>query len=204
MLAGAGPVKGKSGQRLMLVLGEVDKIAEGRLGHQLVLTEAPDCRFLLPDDLHTKMRKRFATELALWASDDDVRLVVFGTFAVTTSGVPTLHELTLMVVTRNWIPFESGHDKLLVDTVTAAHRPFVKGLRYNLAQAVPIAAMVLPDTGNQSTALYLADPADDDTARRHRDELVESSELVSWVWSTGDDMPALPARHTAHRQEAAS
>ncbi|TQC47016.1 DUF1173 family protein [Rhodococcus sp. WS4] len=35
-----------------------------------------------------------------------------------------------MVVTENWIPFESTFDKMVIDAMTTANRPFVKGLRY--------------------------------------------------------------------------
>ncbi|MBF6388146.1 DUF1173 domain-containing protein [Nocardia farcinica] len=181
---------GAKRRRLLLVVAEVASIAEGRLGHKMLLVEAPDCHFLLPDDLHGRMVKRFATELELWAADEETRLIVAGTIHVNRSGVPTFQELTLMPVTKNWIPYESVTEHVLLDHLTEHQRSFVKGLRYNLADSKALAAAVLTDT-EVATALYLADS---DATRQAVDELCTESDLPSWIWDTRSELPELPPR----------
>lgn len=178
----------KGRQRLLFVLAEVAAITEGRLGWKLMLAELPGFAFLLPDDLHKRMRKRFGVELELWEADEQSRLIVAGTISANRAGVPTFHELTLMPVTENWIPFESVTDKLLLDHLTDHRRTFVKGLRYNLADAKALAAAVLTDT-TPATALYLASG---DQQRQAVDELIAESDIDSWVWDPTAELPALP------------
>lgn len=181
---------GTKRKRLLLVIGEVASITEGRLGHRMVLTEAPDYNFLLPDDLHARLARRFAVDLELWASDEHSRLIVAGTVHVNRSGVPTFQELTLMPVTQNWIPYESVTEHALLDHLTSQKRSYVKGLRYNLANSKALASAVLTDT-EPATALYLADS---DTTRQAVDDLIAESELPGWIWDARADLPALPAR----------
>ncbi|WP_433635592.1 DUF1173 family protein [Nocardia sp. CA-120079] len=181
---------GRGRRRLLFLIGEVASITEGRLGHKLVLNESPDYPFLLPDDLHKRMTQRFATELELWAAaDEQTRLIIAGTISANRSGVATLHELTLMTVTDNWIPYESIPDRVLLDHLTERSRSFAKSLRYNLASSKALAAAVLTDT-DPATALYIVSG---DQHRDAVDELIAESDLPSWVWDTGPDLPSLPA-----------
>lgn len=189
-LLGSVADNGTKRRRLLLVIAEVASISEGRLGHRMVLTEAPDCNFLLPDDLHTRLTRRFATDLELWAADEQTRLIVAGTVHVNRSGVPTFQEMTLMPVTQNWIPFESVTEHALLNHLTSQKRSYAKGLRYNLANSKALASAVLTDT-DPATALYLADS---DTTRQAVDDLIAESELASWIWDARADLPSLPAR----------
>ncbi|WP_159848489.1 DUF1173 family protein [Nocardia sp. CY41] len=175
-------------RRLLLVIAEVASVTEGRLGHKILLTEEPDCHFLLPEDMHKRMTKRFATELELWAADEHTRLIVAGTVHVNRSGVPTWQELTLMTVTANWIPYESMSEQVLLNHLTEQKRSFVKGLRYNLANSKALASALLTDTA-EATALYLADS---DASRQAVDDLVAESDLPHWIWDARTDLPELP------------
>ena len=42
-------------------------------------------------------------------------MVTIATFSVATAGIPTIVELSLMSVTRCWLPVESGIEKQLID-----------------------------------------------------------------------------------------
>jgi hypothetical protein len=59
-------------------------------------------------------------------------MVMIATFSVAAAGIPTIVELSLMPVTRHWLPVEDGFEKQLVERLVADGRSFVKGLRYNL------------------------------------------------------------------------
>src|SRR3546814_1117030 len=100
----------KSTQKLMIVIGEVKEIAPSRYGHKVVFKHLPDWHFMLNEDLHKRLQKRFSTELNLWDAVDGSHLVLFGTFGVGGTGFPNLQELALMTTAESWLPFESLYE----------------------------------------------------------------------------------------------
>ena len=192
MLKISAPEKGA--RRLMMLIAEVKEIAASRYGHKIIVKHLPDFHFMMNDDLHARLTKIFEAELALWSVEETSHLIVAATFGVGETGFATLEEVALMIVSENWIPFEHSYDKQLIDALTANHRPFIKGLRYNLARTRPLACAVLSDTLPHGTALYIVPPGADDNYQEACDELITESDLNSWVWRAGDEtMPPLPA-----------
>ncbi|MDR8956405.1 hypothetical protein FEP76_04924 [Burkholderia multivorans] len=96
-----------------------------------------------------------------------------------------------MLVNENWIPFESIDERMLVDNLTNQKRRFVKGLRYNLPSTNPLASVVLSDTA-EPVAMYILPYGASDQYRKELRELQEGSNLKSWQWDTGADMPDMP------------
>lgn len=189
----ATPTKGQ--RKLMLLVGEVKEIAQARYGHKLVVKHLPDCHFMLNEDIHKRLNKRFGSEMALWGTVDGAHLMVIGTFSVSDTGVSSLEEAALMVVTENWIPFENMYDKMLIDALTSANRRFVKGLRYNLPSNRPLACAVLLDTQPVATAMYIIPPGATDDYLNAMNTLVDESKLANWVWNSADaSMPAIAPR----------
>lgn len=188
----------KGGHQLMLMIGEIKSIEPARYGHKLTIKHLPDMTFLLAEDLHKRMVKRFVNELALWSEDESSHLLTVATFGMSPAGVATIEELCLIPATANWIPIEHHADAQLLEKLTQTGRRFTKGLRYNLADDRPLASAVLSDTAPTPVALYLIPPSASDGYRQALDQLVGTSELESWVWKTGEQsMPVLPpdARH---------
>src|SRR3546814_1962753 len=103
---GASNGAGKAAQKLMMVIGEVKEIAPSRYGHKVVFKHLPDWPFMLAEDLHKRLRKRFATELGLWDAVDGSHLVLFGTFGVGGTGIPSMNELALLTNTDSWLPLD--------------------------------------------------------------------------------------------------
>jgi hypothetical protein len=188
-------VPGRAGpRRLMLLIGEVKEIAVARCGHKLVVKHLPDFHFMINEDVHVRLNKRFDLELSLWNSIDGVHLVAMATFGVNKAGVARVEEVGLMVTTENWIPFENCADKLLLDSLTRDRRRFVRGLRYNLPVSRPLATAVLTDTP-QPTAMYIYPPGAGDDYAEALDELIHDSNMDSWLWHPDDgEMPAIPHR----------
>jgi hypothetical protein len=181
-------------RRLMLLVGEVKEIGASRYGHKLVVKHSPDFHFMMNDDVHKRLNKRFDVELSLWDAMEGAHLLAAATFGVNAAGVAGVEEIALMVVNENWIPFESRADKSLLDKLTREGRRFVKGMRYNLPAARPLAAAVLTDTP-APTAMYIHPPGGADDYARTLEELIGDSKLASWVWRQDDGaMPALPQR----------
>ncbi len=186
------PLAADTGTRkLMIVVGEVKEIGPSRYGYKVVFKHLADCHFMMNEDLQKRLQKRFEAQLQLWDALEQTHLVLIGTFSVSRAGVPSLEELALVNMTENWIPFENTFEYQLLQTLTSKNRSFIKGVRYNLPANKPIAAAVLSDTGEQPTALLLANDADDNQAEQ-LEELITGSNLATWRWSIGDVMPALP------------
>jgi hypothetical protein len=179
-------------KQFMLLVAEVKEIGDARFGKKLIIKHAPDCAFLLCDDLAKRLSSRFAQELEMWTAMDDIRLVVIGTFSVSANGIPTMEALSLMLVTDQWIPIEDSSDKTLVDRLSKEKRHFEKGLRYNLAPEKVIASAILVDTP-APVALYVVPanvPVNYDV---ELDRLQRDSGLASWTWNPSTDtMPDLP------------
>jgi len=147
----------KETRQLMIVIGEIKEIGTARFGFKIRFKHVPDCDFMMNEDLHKRLRKRFATEIELWSSnaDNGVHLMAIATFSVGHTGVPSFEEIAVMVVSSGWVPFENQFELMLLNSLTEKKRRFVKGLRYNLASTVPLACAVLQDTHPQPTALYV-------------------------------------------------
>ncbi|CAJ0902845.1 hypothetical protein R20233_04843 [Ralstonia sp. LMG 32965] len=192
MMRIATPEKGT--RRLMLVVGEVKEIGPSRYGHKIVLKHLPDCHFMMNDDIHKRLLKRFEVELGLWDALEGTHLMMIGTFSIGATGVASLEEIALMCVTENWIPFESTFEKMVLDALTQQNRRFMKGMRYNLPSTRPLACAVASDTEPEPTAMYVVPPGASEDYAAAVDELIAESKLPSWKWEAGEaPMPPLPA-----------
>jgi hypothetical protein len=183
----------KKTRKLMIAIGEVKELAESRYGFKIVAKHLPDFPLMMSEDLHRRLQKRFANELALWDSIEDAHLIFIATFGLGPTGIASIETLAVMVVSANWIPFEHAYDKLMLEALTVQKRRFVKGLRYNLAENKPLACAVLADVSPKPVALYVQPPGVEQEDEDALSSLIEESDMPSWIWRAGEEMPALPA-----------
>jgi Protein of unknown function (DUF1173) len=185
--------QGKRARRLMLVIGEVKEITPSRYGHKIILKHCPDFPFLLDEDLHRHLTKRFDAALRLWDAMEDVHLMLIGTFGLSGAGIAFFEEVALMTLTEQWLPMEHAFDKALIDAMVHENRRFIAGLRYNLPSTRPLACVVASDTNPAPTAMYIVPPGAGEEYNIALNGLVEESKLASWIWRVGTaGMPALP------------
>lgn len=175
---------------IMILVGEVKSIEPARLGEKILVRHLPDWPFLMDEDMARRFHKRFAVEEELWRSDDhEGHLVIAGSFSIGRSGLPQLIEITVMPVTREWLPYEGLDDRALVTKAVEERRRFVKGMRFNLGTDTPIASLALTDTGAQASAIHLAralpDPAYDEALAL----LMQSPGVDHETWRLGDPLP---------------
>jgi hypothetical protein len=100
----------KGAHHLMLLVGEVKAIEPARYGHRLTIKHLPDMTFLLAEDLHKRIVKRFEHELALWSENETTHLLAVATFGLNPAGVASLEEACLVPTTAHWIPIEHHAD----------------------------------------------------------------------------------------------
>ena len=178
---------------LMMLIGEVNEVTASRYGHKIIFKHLPDMHVMLNDDIHKRLCKRFEMEMALWDAVEESHLIAICTFGIGTTGIASAEEIALMVVNKNWIPFESVFEETLIQAMVDSKRRFTKGLRYNMVSTLPLATLVATDTGNPATAMYITPAGACDEYRKALAELVSGSQLSEWIWDTGaSGLPALP------------
>ncbi len=188
-------------QLLMLLIAEVKEIVPARYGFKAAIKHVPDQAFVLDEQLYRRMGRRFESVLALWGASEDIHMVIFATFSVTAAGVPTIVELSLMPVTRDWLPVEDGFEKQLIERLVADRRSFVKALRYNLDVRGALASATLTDCGRPAPLLFVGHAGIEEDGPGFQ---VSDRSAPVWSWTpSSEPMPAFPARHPHHRSAVA-
>lgn len=183
-------------QRLLLLIGEVKEIVPARHGFKVVVKHVPDQAFALDGSLYRRLDRRFQTELALWSTAENIHMVIIATFSVAASGIPSIIELSLMPVTRQWLPIEDDFDKQLVEQLVAEGRSFVKGLRYNLTARSEVASATLTDCEESAQLLFVVHASTQDSERRLQ---MGDPPMPVWLWNPSSGaMPSLPPRQPRH------
>jgi hypothetical protein len=177
-------------QQLMLLICEAKEILPARYGFKVIVKHMPDQAFAIDEQIYRRLGRRFEAELALWGASDDIHMVMIATFGVSSAGVPAIHELSLMPVTRQWLPVEDGFEKQLLDKLVGEGRAFVKGLHYNLRRGDRIASVALIDCDGSAPMLFIL-PAGPDEAKS--DQANCNTRTCTWEWHPAlEPMPRLP------------
>jgi hypothetical protein len=180
-------------RRLMVLVGEVKELAAARSGQKLVIKHLPGFPFLIDDGLHRRLLARFEREFSLWSAGPSSHLIVAATFGLNSAGLAIVEEIALMVVSENWIPYETLQEKRLIDALARLREKSIKGLRYNLRPDQPIANALL-QSRKEPVALFIVPAGADEAfeASLH-DMIAERPEMRTWIWHVAEgDMPALP------------
>jgi hypothetical protein len=152
----------------------------------------PDQPFLLDELLYRRMGRHFEPMLALWGATEDLHMVIIATFGIADTGLPTIAELSLMPVTRCWLPIETGFELQLIERLVAEGRSFVKGLRYGESVASVIASATLTDCGESTPLLYVAQPTHHEGGQSVD---TDDPRMPAWRWNpSAEAMPPLPSR----------
>lgn len=184
-------------QPLGLLIGEIKEIAPARFGYKVIIKHVPDQPFAMDEQLYRRLGRRFEQELALWGADDDLHLVMVATFGLIPAGVPTLFELSLMPVTKHWIPCEDQDSGQLIGELVAQGRTFIKSLRYNTDPENSGACALLTDCEGAPVELcILRGRSDEDDLQSDQ----RSREGPHWRWrGHPDPVPDLPLRASKSR-----
>lgn len=184
------PARGSSAP-LGLLIAEYKTHEPTAMGARFLFKHAPGCSFFADEDLTRRFGNVFADRLHLSDFVEGSHPIVIASFSVAKAGYPVLHEVGMMLVTANWIPFEHMRDAELIAQLTTRKRAFQKSLRFNLKSDAPIASAVLLDT-TEPVALYVADNPDATETVAALVEAENESRYPGWLWVNHDPMPDLP------------
>ena len=199
---GAVQVRGRP-QQLQLLIAEVKEIVPARYGYKAIVKHLPDQAFAIDEQLYQRLGRRFEAELSLWGANEQVRMVAVATFGVSEAGVPSIAEISLMPVTRQWLPIENSFELELIERLVREQRSFVKGLRYNLGADAILANATLTDTGATAVPLCIVSAGVDEAAiDLALGALTDGTGSGHWRWEpSAGAMPALPGQVRGHTQE---
>ena len=170
-----------SKQPMGVLIGEVKNIEESRFNYKMVIKHMPDTPVYLAEDVYKRINKAFSTELSFFFENESIHLLTICTFFLSPSGSPQVDTISFMVVDRNWLPFENIEELELLERLCTGRRNFIKGLRYNLASSDVIATVLLTDTPEKPTAVYLVPAGASESYYDELNSVVENSELQSQV-----------------------
>lgn len=184
--------KGTGKRNMMMVFGEIKSIDPDSFGYKIIIKHLADFKFRISDDLHKRITQKYATEIELAGElQEDGHLLVMGTFYVDLKGYATMETCTLQVADENWIIFESGSEKYLMNLLNENSRNYIKGMRYNLNSETPFASLVLTDT-ETPTAMYVTPDESSELYLTRRKRLISESRYKAWIWEVEEEMPAIP------------
>lgn len=182
----------KAPRELVLVLAEVKRFDEARLGYKIVAKHLPDFPLYLDQETFASLQKRFERDLALWHAHEGRHLMLLATIGINTAGSAEIDEITLMTCSPEWLPISSADDATLIESLVAARRYFIRGLRYQIPTDMPIATAVLTDTGSRGVAMFIVREGDEDGFENASEETSASS-LDTWKWIVDAGVaPAFP------------
>ena len=164
-----------------ILVGEVKEIGEARYGHKLVIKHMPDTPVYMDENVFKRINKAFSTELAFFYENESIHLLAICTFYLSPTGSPQVDTISFMIVNSNWLPFENIEELELLERLTRSDRHFIKGLRYNLTAGDVIASVLLTDTNETPTAVYLVPAGVNENYYDELNRVIENSELASKI-----------------------
>ena len=187
-----------------LVVAEYKGMEPTAHGARFIFKHAPDCALFADADLAEKFEKVFGDQLQLLEAVGSGHAMVIASFSIAKAGYPILHEIGMMLVTDNWIPFEGLRELEVLNALTEQRRAFQKQLRFNLPLDAPIASAVLLDT-TDPIAVFVADNPDDAGALALLTKASEEGRYASWCWFDDEPMRPFPycgASPSSHHSRA--
>jgi len=168
-------------QPMGILIGELKNIEKARFGYKMMVKHMPDIPVYFDDTVYKRINKVFSTELAFFNEDESTHLLTICTFILSATGSPQVDTISFMSVDHHWLAFESSDELALLEKLCNEQRHFIKGLRYNLNSDEIIASVLLTDTDDTPTALYLVPTDATENYQNDLNAIIEQSEFESEV-----------------------
>nr|WP_174822607.1 DUF1173 family protein [Ruegeria atlantica] len=178
---------------LGLVIAEYKGHEATPFGAKAFLKHMPDCAFFMDKDLARRFEAVFEDKLLTAQHIEGCHPIVIASFSVAKAGYPVLHEIGMMLVTANWLPFDHPRELDLLSALTGQRRAFIKSQRFNLDTNAPVASAVLTDT-SEPVALFVAEDPDRTETVAALADVANGSRFPAWLWLDDPPMPPFPDR----------
>lgn len=187
---------GGTGTSLGILIAEYKSHSPSAFGSKFSFKHLPDCYFFADADLTKRFDRIFEDNLVLAEMSDDSHFIVIATFSIARAGYPALQTIGGMLVTKEFLPFETMKEAELLKTLVCDGRRFIKQLRYNLKPQATVASVVLSDT-DKPVAAFITPPGAAPDEVSAMISLIDEAGYPYWVWADEVRMPALPPKKAA-------
>jgi len=154
---------------------------------------------MLDDGIWASMERRFLRELDAWRAGNPVVAVAQTDPPKSSAGSMRAQvvDISLMQITRDWIPVDSGYEALIAEKLVAEKRRFEKPLRFDAGEDAVFPDFWLRDRPVPLPLEVWGLSTPDYQARKkekaaHYDETYGAGGWWSWNAAVGDLVPELP------------
>ncbi|WP_313065163.1 DUF1173 family protein [Achromobacter animicus] len=155
---------------------------------------------MLDDGIWASIERRFMRELDAWRAGNPVMAVAQTDPPKSSAGNTRAQvvDVSLMQITRDWIPVDSGYEALIAEKLVAEKRRFEKPLRFDAGEDAVFPDFWLRDRPVPLPLEVWGLSTPDYQARKkekaaHYDETYGAGGWWSWNAAVGDLVPDLPA-----------
>ncbi|MEO6658922.1 MAG: DUF1173 family protein, partial [Burkholderiaceae bacterium] len=180
---------------LAIVIGEFKVADSAALGSRVWIKHMPDSPLLVAGKTWERMQRVFAPLFEARDADTGhkVRLVMTALIRARREHTYEIDAASMMLTSAQWIPIDGVHELPLIEILVAAHRRFIKPLRYDARRDVAFPNALLLDSGPQAVPLHVVSPFTDPKERQAREAAISGAGSAIWLWRTSDPMSPLPA-----------
>ncbi|MDX8355379.1 DUF1173 family protein [Cognatiyoonia sp. IB215182] len=166
-------------------------------GSKFTFKHIPDCSFFADADLTKRFNRVFEEQLILASIVDGAMPIAIATFTMTKAGYPALQTIGMILVTREFLPFEHVKEAKLLETLVSQKRRFIKQQRFNLPPDATIASVLLSDTENP-IAMFVTPPGASVETIRDIQTALQEEDYPHWIWGNEVVMPTIAAPGSRH------
>jgi Protein of unknown function (DUF1173) len=177
-------------KRSILLFAELKDIDAG----QLTFKHLPQRRFALKPDVQKPFLDALERITSLMTGPRGAGHVIACAVVIVGEGdALSIADIAMTAATPHWIPFGSMAEYRLLATCDDHGRSYFKSLDYGQDNA--IASLLLTDTGDSGTAVFLIDEQPTD-AQAHAMKAIEDKNIPVWRCDIAEGRPALPPRRS--------
>ena len=180
-------------KRAVILIGEVKDVQD----RQLIIKHLPFVRLMIGESSRASLAKAWGRAEPLRMGNGHSHIIAIAIVFVEPTGVAMIHDIDLMNVTEQWIPFETMDEHALLASLDQARRTYQKSLSYGTP--APISFARLLDTGDKGTACFMVRGGVAPELQGVMDAL-SADGLPLWCWQADEARPDLPARRRFGRE----
>jgi hypothetical protein len=138
----------------MILVGEVKTLMPANSKCQVIFKHIPDFQFSMSREVFQRIDCQFNKILNLWRPGDD-HLLSMSIVQFDDLYNPTILDITLTLTNRQWLPFKDSMERYLLQGMIDKGRSFVEVLRIDAPMDEPLPFLVLKDTNEILTPVYI-------------------------------------------------
>ncbi|MDE2116233.1 MAG: DUF1173 family protein, partial [Hyphomicrobiales bacterium] len=171
----------------VILIGEVKDVQD----RQLIIKHLPFLKLLTGESARSSFAKAWGKAEPLRMAHEHSHIVAIAIVFIEPTGVALVHDIDMMNVTAQWVPFEGMDEHALLASFDHAKRSYQKSLSYGTPAPISVARLL--DTGDQGTACFMVREVITPELQAVMVALA-ANDVPLWCWAGNEAQPALPKR----------